>query len=214
MWSSTRSSQLSGQSGRTNNKEVFIQHDNATAHFGPDYLPFRTAGVAFGWNITLTGQPANSPDTNINDLGFFRALQSCQWDNVEEARDDKDGLILAVTEAFESFEPRLLDYTFLTLQTCLEQIILSHGDNIYAIPHMRKEHLEQEEMLPVRVKASSHAVEIAYSFLAGEDLEVLDADVVSSDDDEDKDASDGLSGNENEAEDGNDEDDEESNGDY
>jgi hypothetical protein len=79
---------------------------------------------------------------------------------------------------------------------------------------MQKEHLEREEILPVRIKASNHAVEIAYSFLAGEDLEVLDADVISSYDDEDEDASDGLSGNENEAEDGNDEDDEESNGDY
>ena len=70
---------------------------------------------------------------------------------------------------------------------------------------MQKEHLEREEMLPVRVKASSHAVEIAYSFLAGEDLEVLDANVGSSGD---EDKSDGLSGNDNELEDGDDKDDE------
>jgi hypothetical protein len=53
------------------NKEVFIQHDNANAHFLPDDLPFQILGAAFSWNITLTGQPANSPDTNINDMGFF-----------------------------------------------------------------------------------------------------------------------------------------------
>jgi hypothetical protein len=92
------------------NKEVFIQHDNASSHFSPDYLPFRIAGTEFGWNITLTGQPANSPDTNINDLGFFRALQARQWDSVENAREDTDGLILAVTTAFQEFEPRLLNY--------------------------------------------------------------------------------------------------------
>ena len=42
---------------------------------------------------------------------------------------------------------------------------------------MRKQHLEQEEILPVRIKASNHAWEIAYSFLAGEDLEDLDTDI-------------------------------------
>ena len=43
----------------------------------------------------FTDQPANSPDTNINDLGFLWALQSCQWDHVDEAGKDKDGLIYA-----------------------------------------------------------------------------------------------------------------------
>ena len=31
-------------------------------------------------------QLPNSPDLNINDLSFFRALQACQWDSVKEAR--------------------------------------------------------------------------------------------------------------------------------
>ena len=29
--------------------------------------------------IKLVTQPPNSPDTNVNDLGFFRALQSLAW---------------------------------------------------------------------------------------------------------------------------------------
>jgi hypothetical protein len=32
------------------------------------------------YNCLLT-QPAQSPDTNILDLSFFRALQSAQWDH-------------------------------------------------------------------------------------------------------------------------------------
>ena len=149
----------------------------------------------------MTGQPANSPDTNINDLIFFRALQARQWNSVENAREDPYGLILAVTTAFQEFEPRLLKYNFLTLQTCLEQIILSHGDNIYAIPHMGKERLDNMEMLPLRIKASMEAMVIACDFLEGDGgLEVLDADVESSKGDELSD--DGLSGNENGSSDG------------
>jgi hypothetical protein len=32
-----------------------------------------------GFNIRLKGQPPNSPDMNILDLGFFRAIQSIQY---------------------------------------------------------------------------------------------------------------------------------------
>ena len=45
-------------------------------------------------------QPANRPDLNINDLSLFRALQSGQWDSVEEAHNNIDGLIEAVQAAF------------------------------------------------------------------------------------------------------------------
>ena len=44
------------------------------------------------WDIKLTTQTANSPEMNINDLSFFQALQSAQWDSVEEANHDMDGL--------------------------------------------------------------------------------------------------------------------------
>jgi hypothetical protein len=32
-----------------------------------------------GFDIRLTCQPANSPDFNILDLGFFRSIQSIQY---------------------------------------------------------------------------------------------------------------------------------------
>ena len=58
-------------------KTVYIQHDNASTHFGSDYVPFLARRSYFGWmDINLTGQPANSTDMNINNLNFFRACQS------------------------------------------------------------------------------------------------------------------------------------------
>ena len=122
-----------------------------------------------GWNITLTPQPPNSPDTNINDLSFFRALQSCQWDSVEEAKDDKDSLIEAVKAAYADFDHKKNNRSFLTLATCLEEIIQSHGDNRYKIPHMGKERLERLGELPERIEASESSMEIARSFLGAQE---------------------------------------------
>ena len=68
--------------------------------FGSDFAPFVAAATDEEWYIRLTRQPANSPNLNINDLSFFRALQSGQWDSVEEAHNDIDGLIEAVQAAF------------------------------------------------------------------------------------------------------------------
>ena len=72
--------------------------------FGSDFAPFVAAAATDEeWDIWLTKQPANSPDLNINDLSFFRKLQSGQWDSVEEAHNDIDGLIEAVQAAFVFF---------------------------------------------------------------------------------------------------------------
>jgi hypothetical protein len=166
------------------NKTVYIQHDNASSHFKNDYVPFVTAGKELGRNISLTPQPANSPDTNVNDLGFFRALQARQWDSVVQATHDKYALIEAVTAAYDAFDPRLINFNFLTLSTCLEEIIKSHGDNLYKIPHIGKESLERLNQLPVRIAASEEAIDISHPFvdLDWEEYEV-ESDSESSDDD-------------------------------
>ena len=61
------------------NKRIYLQRDKASTHFGSDFAPFVVAAATDKeWDIRLTKQPANSPDLNINDLSFFRALQSGQ----------------------------------------------------------------------------------------------------------------------------------------
>ena len=95
---------------------MYLQHDNVFTHFGSDYAHFVAAARAEGWDIRLTMQPANSPDLNINDLLFFRSLQSCQWGSVEEAKNNVDHVIEAVQAAINLFDPKLLNFSFLTLQ--------------------------------------------------------------------------------------------------
>lgn len=51
-------------------KEIYIQQDNAKPHVKNSDPDFRAAANQNGFNITLVQQPPNSPDMNINDLGF------------------------------------------------------------------------------------------------------------------------------------------------
>ena len=88
-------------------------------------------------------QTPNSPDVNLSDLGFFRAIQSfndASPKNVEE-------LIQSVKDAYETYLQHKLNCTWLTLQSCFNQIILHHGDNSYSIEHISKAKLEWQGQL-------------------------------------------------------------------
>ena len=82
-----------------------------------------------------------------------------------EAHNDIDGLIEGVQAAFDFFEPTKLNCSFLTLQGCLEEIILVNGDNNYNIPHIGKAALERAGILPDRLAAGEGAIELASTFL-------------------------------------------------
>ena len=53
------------------NKHIVIQQDTARPHINDNDLDFIDVAQYDGFHITLANQPANSPDLNINDLGFF-----------------------------------------------------------------------------------------------------------------------------------------------
>lgn len=61
------------------NKPIFIQQDNAPSHLKLDDPVFCEAAKQEGFDIRLICQPPNSPDFNILDLGFFRAIQAIQY---------------------------------------------------------------------------------------------------------------------------------------
>ena len=58
-------------------------------------LVFCEAAKQEGFDICLICQPPNSPDFNILDLGFFRAIQSIQY---KKQVKTVEGLIPAVQE--------------------------------------------------------------------------------------------------------------------
>ncbi|XP_057809063.1 uncharacterized protein LOC131023535 [Salvia miltiorrhiza] len=65
------------------------------------------------FDIRIVHQPPNSPDTNINDLGWFRAIQSLQ---VQSVCSNAEDLVKAVQISFNELSPNTLNYVFLSLQ--------------------------------------------------------------------------------------------------
>ena len=63
-------------------------------------------------------------------------------------------------EAFRTYPRVLINRTWLTLQSCLNEIIEKHGGNNYKIPHMSKERLEREGQLPTVLPVTQRLEEI------------------------------------------------------
>ncbi|CAM9445926.1 unnamed protein product, partial [Pylaiella littoralis] len=132
-------------------------------HLINDDPELRAAMAADGWDIRLINPPANSPDTNILDLSFFNSIQSLQDRTTPRSVDD---LVKAVKEAWQKDPPAVLNRVWLSLQACLEQIMLAGGDNDYKSPHMRKGRLENAGTLPWQTKCKEEAWEKGVAALA------------------------------------------------
>lgn len=134
---------------------IFIQQDNARTHISYDDEEFRRVASEDGFDIRLMCQPPNSPDLNVLDLGFFNAIQSLQH---QESPKSIDELVNAVEKSFETFPTKTSDYIFLTLQSCMIEIMKVRGSHKYKIPHMKKLTLEREAKLPKQLKCDPKLV--------------------------------------------------------
>lgn len=141
---------------------IFIQQDNARPHIKDNDLDFRAAASIDGFDIHLVHQPPNSPDTNINDLGWFRALQSIQNQHVCDTVQD---LVNAVIQSFEDLSPITLNKVFLSLQSCMIEIMKGKGHNSYKIPHMKKDALLRQDALPIDLEVSTSLVRECITYM-------------------------------------------------
>ncbi len=89
----------------------------------------------FRWNIKMTNQPANSPDFNVLDLGFFRDVRFLQYEHGSRTVQE---LINAYNAEFDAYEPRNIDSNVTCLQKCMECSPLKQGRNRYKQPHAEK----------------------------------------------------------------------------
>lgn len=108
-------------------------------------LEILAAASADGWDIRLVNQPANSPDTNVLTLGFFNSVQSLQ-DRMTPK--NVDNLVRAVKEAWDEDPPAMLSRVWMSLQACLQEIMLAGSDNNYTLSHIHKGRLESASTLP------------------------------------------------------------------
>ncbi|XP_042035315.1 uncharacterized protein LOC121781669 [Salvia splendens] len=144
------------------NKEIYIQQDNAKPHLKSSDLQFEAIASTDGFKFHLVSQPANSPDTNVLDLGFFRAIQSLQDDKLATNIDE---LLANVWSSFEELTPQTLNKVFLTLQSCLTKIIEVHGSNNYKIPHLNKDRLSRTVGLPTSLEVEENLIRDSLEYL-------------------------------------------------
>ena len=139
------------------NNNIIVQQDGAKAHLPVDDPAFKAKVLELYGNedaVKLYTQPAQSPDLNVNDLGFFASLQSMYY-----RKDPKNAieLIEMVESCFNDYHVYKLNRIWLSLQCCMNKIIEEKGDNKYKIPHMNKERLERLNQLPISIAVTQEA---------------------------------------------------------
>ena len=95
--------------------------------------------------LDIRNQPANSPDLNVLDLGFFNSLQSLQLKHHTKTTEE---LVEIMEKVFAEYPCKKLDHVFLTLMGVMNEIIECDGGNNYALPHLNKWRLEMHGNLP------------------------------------------------------------------
>ena len=80
-------------------RKILIQQDGAKSHVSADNDEINEALIDQNINAELYTQAANSPDVNLLDLGFFRAIQSFN----DAALKNEEQLIQSVHEAYKNY---------------------------------------------------------------------------------------------------------------
>ncbi len=146
---------------------IKIQQDNAKPHKITMADPVLVEAMdGLNINIDLVNQPPNSPDMNVLDLGFFNAIQTLQR---RKPTNTIPELVKAVKDSFDELDKVTLNKVFLTHQQCLEQTILADGGNDYKLPHMGKDRLARQGLLPVSIGVSDELHEKIESIQAVEE---------------------------------------------
>ncbi|XP_026415839.1 uncharacterized protein LOC113311209 [Papaver somniferum] len=132
--------------------------DNARPHIAIGDEQFCEAVRQFGLDARICFQPPNSPDLNVNDLGYFRSIDEHQH---SKAPNTVPELVAGVEKSFRECPSYLINNVFLTLQTCMNEILKKKGDNDYYIPHMKKDHLIRIGELPTCIQCDSEVITAA-----------------------------------------------------
>ena len=116
-------------------QEVIVQQDGAPSHKTQENMNyFATEGQKNGWNINVITQPAQSPDLNINDLGFFRSLK-CRVEHLKNGRQTINSLYESVLQAWQQYDSDTLQRIWGVQYACYREILRIKGDNEYKTPH-------------------------------------------------------------------------------
>ena len=108
---------------------LHYQHDGARPHTERvNTQLFRSHGAMKGFNIQVIVQPAQSPDLNVDDLAFFRSLQS---DVSLVAKGSRRDLLAAVVQCWNEYPAEKMEAVWLCLYTSYRGVLESAGGNEY-----------------------------------------------------------------------------------
>ena len=148
----------------SSSRTIFIQQDNAKPHLDVNDAKFVEAARKDGFDIRLYYQLANSPNMTVLDLDFFRAIDSLQH---QDAPTTIDEFVLAIEKAYDVFPSEDLNNVFLTLQSCMVEVLKVFGGNNYKIPHISKQKLIRNGQLPNCIECDSQVLNEAKAALSG-----------------------------------------------
>ena len=117
--------------------QVVVQHDGAPPHVGHHAeLLIDEFGATLTPPIKIKRQPSQSPDTNICDLAFFRALGAQvakRRRGIEKGHTqfDLEQLSTDVMKAFADYSPETLDSMWAYKSEIMRKIIEASGGNWY-----------------------------------------------------------------------------------
>ncbi|XP_021757883.1 uncharacterized protein LOC110722901 [Chenopodium quinoa] len=143
-------------------KTIWIQQDNARPHINIDDPEFLEEANKDGFDMHLICQPAQSPDLNVLDLGFFRAIQAIQHQEFPESVEE---LVESVLTSYASYDPRIINMTWLHSMYVMEEIMKVKGGNNFKNPHKGKKRLQRLGLLPSYVEVSNELVLDSINFL-------------------------------------------------
>ena len=118
-------------------RKVIIQLDNAKPHTKKSIRQAlesaaRNKRGETGIEIEFAPQPAQSPDTNLDDLGFYSSLER----HFGPCRNfDIGSLVRQVKEAFDSYPSEKLEKLVQTKKSIVHEIFKSGGRNDFPLPH-------------------------------------------------------------------------------
>ena len=126
--------------------EVRVQQDGARSHTAKRKdgterytVELNAHGATLKPKIRIITQPAQSPDTNVCDLAFFRALDSAvrktrrlPGDASHNELFDLDKLSTDVHAAFEAYDPDTLEKMWVYKSIVMDRVIASKGGNDYS----------------------------------------------------------------------------------
>jgi hypothetical protein len=116
-------------------KTVVVQQDGASPHTGKDVVARLNAiGAKLSPKLKVRTQPAQSPDMNINDLAFFRALDVLvrKVRRGESNAFDKEKLVADVLKAHAEYPSEQLEAMWDYKSYVMEAVEACGGGNDYS----------------------------------------------------------------------------------